>query len=671
MYFVMFSSAAAIILYFLPLKGRRPLLLFIIAVMVALALYDLTGAPLGSASIFPLLEELGLAPIVFMEHAYSRLAGFGFILVGAIALLYGLDVSGAAEQAAAVLAIAAAVGIVFAGNFITLFMFWELLTLATALLVFLKGAPYSRKTGYKFLIFHLSGGLALLLGIAEHYEATGSFALAVPEAGLIYFIVAVGFKAAFLPFHLWVNWGYPNASFPASVVLVGLTTKIGVYALARFIPAHFGIMMMGAVMACFGVTCALLQKDLRRLLSYHIISQVGYMVAAVGAGTYAALDGGLLHMVNHMLYKALLFMSVGALIYTTGTENIHELNHHTGAEKEAPLWRVLPLAAVGALIGALAISGTPLFNGYVSKYLLKKAMHGAGAAEYMLLAAGVGTSLSFCKFVYFGFIKPRVRLKRALPLSMQGAILTAALLCVVIGIYPGIMASLLPYGSSLHVYSFHGITAALQYILAGAVIFFFMRKILEQGISLPGWLSIEVLLFPPLTWLLKKIISYSGIFAAKTDQAYTFSGRSMLKMAEKAAKFNGSLDDLYSKSALYARKLVDSTKSFEERIEIFYDKSEEKLHKLTDKTLHLDESLNTMCEKSGDALKKMAQRTGHFDGKPDDKTEQPAGSRKYFWEKLKFRPGDFNIKNLNFDTFLLALMLGIFLLILLYYATVY
>lgn len=521
-------------------------MLFIIAVMVGLALYNLTGAQLQNASIFPQLQELGLAPVEFIEHPYSRLAGFGFILVGAIALLYGLDTLSPAEQAAAVLAVAAAVGIVFAGNFITLFMFWELLTLATALLVFLREAPYSRDIGYKFLLFHLGGGLALLLGIAEHYAATGSFALAFPAAGLVYFIVAVGFKAAFLPFHLWVNWGYPNASFSASVVLVGLTTKIGVYALACFIPAHFGIMLMGALMACFGFTCALLQKNLRRLLSYHVISQVGYMVAAVGAGTAAALDGGLLHMVNHMLYKALLFMSVGALIHTTGTENIHELNHN-GTEKGVPLWRVLPLPAAGALIGALAIAGTPLFNGYVSKYLIKQAMHGAGAVEYMLLAAGAGTSLSFCKFVYFGFIKPRVRTKKSLPLSMQGAILTSALLCLVLGIYPGIMAPLLPYGSSLNVYSLHGVTAALQYILAGAVIFFFLRKVLEQGISLPGWLSIEAM-FLPLFRLFKRLINISGIFAAKIDQVYTFSGRLMLKLAEKATMFDDSLDNFYDKS---------------------------------------------------------------------------------------------------------------------------
>jgi multicomponent Na+:H+ antiporter subunit D len=139
------------------------------------------------------------------------------------------------------------------------------------------------------------------------------------------------------------------------------------------------------------------------------------MVAAVAVGTYKSVDAGLLHLVNHMLYKALLFMSAGSLIYSTGTGNVHDLLHQgeEGGGARQPVWKALPVAAIGAVVGALAIAGTPLFNGYVSKYLLKKAMYHGGLPETMLLVAGVGTSISFCKFVYFGFIKPRVVLRPA------------------------------------------------------------------------------------------------------------------------------------------------------------------------------------------------------------------------------------------------------------------
>lgn len=258
--------------------------------------------------------------------------------------------------------------------------------------------------------------------------------------------------------------------------------------MARVLPASDFINTMGACMAIFAVIMALLQSDLRRLLSYHIISQVGYMVAAVGLGIAISVDGGLLHLVNHMIYKALLFMSAGALIFAVGTEDLHEL--HNPAEKpktaadKAALWKAMPIAFIGALVGALAISGTPLFNGYVSKYLIKSAMHGTNPAEWLLMVASVGTALSFSKFVYFGFIKGRGKVQKKLPFSMQAAIVALSASCIITGIWPQLLAPVLPHGTSLEVYSAEGIKTALLLVALGIVVFILLARTLEKEIKL-------------------------------------------------------------------------------------------------------------------------------------------------------------------------------------------
>ena len=492
-------------------RWRKYLLLVYLLSMIGVALFILTGAELGTVSLMTstFKEGVGMSPLYFAEHPYGKIAAFGFLLIGALALLYGLEVAKASEQAAAIIAIGSAVGIAFAGNFLTMFIFWEMLTLSTAGIIIFNGSKESQRMGFRFLLFQLGGGLILFLGIMQNYFITGTFLLATPEAGLTFFIIGIGIKAVFLPLHVWLPWGYPAASFPSSVVLAGLTTKVGVFAVARILPPNEYIVLMGACMAIFGATCALLQSDLRRLLSYHIISQVGYMVAAAAVGSAYSVDGSLLHLVNHMLYKALLFMSAGAIIYTTGKGDVHELHGEPG-ESTPPIWRVLPIALIGAVVGALAIAGTPLFNGYVSKYLIKTAMYGIGPAETMLLVAGVGTALSFCKFVYFGFIKGRAPLLRNLTISMRTAILTVAASCVLLGLWPELLTSIIPHGTSLDVYSWAGAWASLQYILIGLVIFTAIAKVLEKGVHAPHWLSVEYLFYQPLLVAVMKTFTYLG-----------------------------------------------------------------------------------------------------------------------------------------------------------------
>ncbi len=478
-------------LIFLPERLRRALLFLYISMLAYVAVYLLSGAEAESVTLLSsaFQERTGISFLSFTLHPYSRIAAFGFTLVVAFGLLYGLEVASPADQAVALGALAGAVGVAFADNYLTFLFFWEVLTLTSTALIFLKGTAAAIRMAWRVLFLQLTGGLFLTVGIIMHYHAAGSFALAAPQAGLLFFILGIGVKAAFLPLHVWVPWGYPSAPFPSSVILAALCTKVGVYAAARVLPPGEGIALMGSLMAIVAVTFALLQSDLRRLLSFHIVSQVGYMIAGVGLGSAVGVDGGLLHLVNHMIYKALLFMSAGAVIYTTGTENLHDLHHPPKEESGPALWRVIPIATAGALVGALAISGTPLFNGYVSKYVLKKAAHGISPVETLLLLAGVGTSLSFAKFIFFGFIRARYRSLRLPTVTMQVAIILSAASCIITGVWPSLLENLLPHHTHLHVYSASGVTTALKIVGSGLVIFALTAKLLERGIHAPAALN--------------------------------------------------------------------------------------------------------------------------------------------------------------------------------------
>jgi len=507
-------------LLILPQKGRYTLVSVLILLLAALAVNIYRAETLGTVSVFS--REEAIIALSFTGHEYSQFMVLGFTVMGVSALLYGLQKAGPGEQMLSFWALAGAIGVVLSHDFITMFLFWELLTITTAGLIFLNNTRQSYIMGYRFLLFHLIGGLLFFVGIIQHYAATASTALEVPEAGLVFFVLGFAFKAAFLPFHIWVAWGYPSASPFSSVLLAGLTTKIGVYAFARVLGPYEGLeyalAFMGASMAIVGICCALMQKNMRRLLSYHIVSQVGYMIAGVGLGASLAVDGGLLHLANNLLYKSLLFMTAGVVLVATGSENLHDLSHQEEEEEgegktARPVWKVLPLTTAGAVIGALAIAGFPLFNGYVSKHLLKYAVEGMGPVEWMLLLASVGTTMSFCKFVYFGFLKARAGEFNQPSPTMQAAIAIVSALCILLGIRPELIGGVLPYGSNvefLEIYTLSGVGTALLLVGAGVVVFALLAGPLHRGLPVSAWVSVEYLIFMPAGKIGGRVINYLG-----------------------------------------------------------------------------------------------------------------------------------------------------------------
>ena len=442
-------------------------LLFLFSLLVlGVSRVEVLG-PVNDSFFFPLMFSV--------EDSYANLLRFALALTGSAVLLYNASLKDRLFHIAVIWAISSGMILTLAENFLTFFLFWEMVTLSTAGIIFLAKDDRAYKNGIIYLLTHLTGGLFLLLGILKHYDATGSLLLERPQAGIAFFLVAIGIKTAFIPLHFWLVVGYPSASWRGTVVLSTLSTKVGVYAVARVLEPTLVVAYMGGIMAVFGVLMALLQKKMRPLLCYHIISQVGYMVAGVGLGLALSVDGGLLHLLNHMLYKALLLMSAGAVIYAVGTEKLKYLGS---------LARKIPVVSVTALIGSLAISGFPPFNGFISKTMLKYGTENERILSLLLLIAGVGTVMSFSKFMYFGFLRTREKSEekikvKTLPWGMKFALIFTSVLVVLLGVFPNILRTLTPYQSSTFVYSLSAVRESLLIGGAGVCLFIILKPLLD------------------------------------------------------------------------------------------------------------------------------------------------------------------------------------------------
>jgi multicomponent Na+:H+ antiporter subunit D len=290
-------------------------------------------------------------------------------------------------------------------------------------------------------------------------------------------------NAAIVPLHAWLPESYSKASIVGSVILCIFTTKAAVYLLARTLPGSEAVMYLGAIMVVYGLVFAILQDDMRMLLSYHVISQVGYMVAAVGIGTTLALNGGVAHLFNHILYKALLFMVVGAIIYQTGRHRLSELGG---------LGKQMPITFYVSLIASAAIAGVPGFNGYVSKEMIVGAAAESGllTLELLLLIGSIGTFLSFVKLNYYAFIKEKLDLvTRDPPVPMLIAMVMTASACIIYGVYPWILFSILPYPVTHDIFS---ITHIFEMILIFAAVLLNLR-IVRSMIQKPTYIPPDMM----------------------------------------------------------------------------------------------------------------------------------------------------------------------------------
>jgi multicomponent Na+:H+ antiporter subunit D len=429
-------------------------------------------------------QFLGFEAVLYNVDEFSRLMGLIFAFIGAVGVIYSYATDADNHQTAFALGyVGTSLGAVFAGDWLTFVFFVELMAVASTLLVWHYGGRAVR-AGFRYALWHGIGGSLVLAGIVWHYVEVGSFLFGAADGiapGVPALLYALGFgvNVGYIGLHVWLPDTYPRPHIAASVFLCVYTTKTGVYALGRAFPeGHLWLAYMGGGMAVFGAGFALLQNDMRRLLSYHIQSQVGYMVAGVGIGSALASAGAFAHVYNHILYKSLLFMCAGAIIYRTDTENLKKLGG---------LWREMPVTAVIFAVAALSISGFPGFNGFVSKGMVVAAAHKEhyDALWYILLLGGVGTFMSFIKFGYYAFLHGDATQTVSGPglnAGQKAAMGTVALLCVLYGLFPDALFALLPGegAAEAHPFTTGHIIEGVGLGVIGLVAFVALKKPLER-----------------------------------------------------------------------------------------------------------------------------------------------------------------------------------------------
>ena len=460
---------------FLPLLGTGKARKIYLIVLAALGLISVALIKPQTTWVFSALPGFELT--FLHADSLSLLMGYIFAIIGAVAILYSLElVKESGELVCGLLYLGSALGAVFAGDFFTLYIFWEIMAFSSLGLIWYSRTERATNAGMRYILFHLFGGCALLGGILIHYMNTGSIAVGPVELGIGYLLllIGIGVNTAFIPLHSWLPDSYPKATLAGAVFMCVFTTKTGVYVLARTFPGVEAVAYMGGVMCLYGVAFALLQNDVRKLLSYHIVSQVGYMVAGIGIGTYIGINGGIAHVFNHILYKALLFMCMGAVIYATGKHNLTDLG---GLAKK------MPITMITCIIAALSISGAPGFNGYVSKGMVIHAaeLEGMHILALVLIMGSVGTFLSFLKLTYFTFFRSNDELEaKEAPLPMLIAMSVTAFLCVALGVYPQLLYGILPYVDEAfhyHPYALGHTILTFELLLVTAVGFFTLQSV--------------------------------------------------------------------------------------------------------------------------------------------------------------------------------------------------
>lgn len=449
------------------LRGRAKQIYLLLLPIIAFI--DLLYTAEGTGWAVPFLEY----NLIFGQvDRLSMTFGYVFVIMAFIGMLYALHVKEDGQHFAAFLYAGSALGVVFAGDFLSLFIFWEIMAFSSVFLIWYSRDKASRDAGLRYLLVHVFGGLSLLAGIVIRLVNTGSIEFgSIAYGGLDSYLILFGFmvNAAVPPLHAWLSDAYPEATVTGAVFLSAFTTKTAVYVLLRAFSGVDILIWFGAVMAVFGVIYALLQNDIRRLLAYEIISQVGYMVAGIGIGTTLSLNGSAAHAFTHILYKGLLFMGAGAVIYAAGKRKFTELGG---------LYRAMPLTLGLYMIGALSISAFPLFSGFVSKSMVvSAASHEHLAVVWLLLnLASAGTFLLVAlKLPYFVFFAKDAGIKaKDPPANMLLAMGFAAFLNILIGVYPGILYDILPYPVDYIPYTGEHIVWTLQILLFTALGFFLL-----------------------------------------------------------------------------------------------------------------------------------------------------------------------------------------------------
>lgn len=468
--------AAVLILgaLFVPLFRDKSKNVFVILLPVA-AFYLITQLEAGSFWHYHLYgHDLTLLRVDKISKAF----GYIFTINAFAAFLYAFYLKDNTQHMAALFYVGSSLGVVFSGDLVSLYFYWEIMAVSSTILILSRRTQKALDAGMRYILVHFCGGLCLLAGLVFHVFQTGSAsfeAMTEQNLGTILMLIGILVNAAAPPFSAWLSDAYPESTVTGGVILSAYTTKTAVYTLVRGYPGWEVLIIVGCIMTIYGIIYALLENDMRRILAYSIINQVGFMVVGVGIGTAMSLNGTIAHAFCHIIYKALLWMSAGAVLAMTGKSRCTDLGG---------LYKTMPWTLLFGVIGALSISSFPGTSGFTSKTLIiEGSVQEHLAWVWMVLEiASAGVFLhAGIKFPYFVFFAKDSGLRPGeTNKSMLMAMAFLSFLCIFLGVYPQPLYSILPFEVTYQAYTVRHVVNQLQLLMFSALVFFLFLPLLKR-----------------------------------------------------------------------------------------------------------------------------------------------------------------------------------------------
>ena len=448
----------------------------------------------------------------------ARLFGILFHLATLIGVIFALKIKDTIQHTSALVYAACAIGAIYAGDWITLFLFWEGMALSSVFLIWARRNESSYRSGIRYLIMQVLSGVLLLSGALLLLK--GGMPAAITDLslqdefnryttiGTWLIFLTFGIKAGFPLVHTWITDSYAQATATGSVFLTAFTSKVAIFMFIKVFSGESILIPIGLTMACFPIFLLIFENDLRKVLTYSIINQIGFMLCGIGIGTEIAINGVAATAFNHVIYKGLLMMSMGAVLYRVG---------HVQSSDLGGLYRSMPFTTSFCVIGAAAMSAVPFFNGFVSKaVVLGELLHEKQTVAWaILLSASVGIFYHVAiKVPFFAFFhRPSNKQIQEAPKSMLVAMGLSAVLCLYIGINPQWLYQMLPYTMEYSPYDATHILTQFQLLFfAGLVFIILYRKGWHSNPKKTTALDIDWFYRKGFPWLYQSI-SRNMIFA--------------------------------------------------------------------------------------------------------------------------------------------------------------
>lgn len=460
--FILYFIAALLIPIFKGKAKKSLILLIPIAAFINILLITEQKSHVFSFSGFEI--------ILFNADRLNLFISYIFAFVTILVALFTINVKDNKHFVFMFIYAGSAMGILFSGDFLSFYLFWEVMMVAAVILISLNREKTALKAAFKYLVMHLTGGGILLAGILLQYHYSGSMEMKVLENGVpsMLILIGIGLNAAFLPVHTWLPEAYSKSPVSSALILTVFTTKIAVYSLARLYPGVEALIIMGVAMAVFGSVYALFKTDVRKILSYLIICSLGFILTAIGSGGSGGINAAFAYAWNHIIYNTLLFMCLGATLERTHKQDLNSLDG---------LFGYMPFMATGFMIGALSISGLPFFNGFVSKVLIFDTLYDFPIAYWLLKLASFFITLAMLRLMYHVLFAKASFKHMKEPTYVIFPVVILSFAVIAFGIFPQILTSILPFNPGIQfAYTLNEMASTLMISLAAVLLFWVARK---------------------------------------------------------------------------------------------------------------------------------------------------------------------------------------------------